>query len=179
MSQTLQVIIIFWEVIDSRSLEEDFGKFYSYANDIISIMTLLSSCLRLPAYCTCNRPIARASVVMLPRCIQKHCLKAGEYSLVSAVQSEIMHRQAALSRENFDRVLGENGGCKADVTFQLEEFCSQELDASQSFSSADQKTDNSNKLFNQNGFYRQRSNKEHSNNADPKPCTNQIRLWKL
>lgn len=65
MSQSLQIVIIFWEVLHKDSLEKEFTVFYSYANDAISIMTLLSSCLRLPVYCAWNKPIASAAALTL------------------------------------------------------------------------------------------------------------------
>ncbi|CAD5223471.1 unnamed protein product [Bursaphelenchus okinawaensis] len=61
-AQFLQVIITFWEAFHRQSLEEDFQEFYSYVNDIMSIMTLLCSAIRYPVYCTCNRPIFEASM---------------------------------------------------------------------------------------------------------------------
>ncbi|KJH53412.1 hypothetical protein DICVIV_00350 [Dictyocaulus viviparus] len=63
MSQSLQVVLTFWETFDRDSLEAE-GKLnviYSYLNDIVSILTLLSSCLRFPVYCSCNRLIYSAS----------------------------------------------------------------------------------------------------------------------
>ncbi|KAK6013326.1 hypothetical protein OSTOST_21389, partial [Ostertagia ostertagi] len=62
MSQSLQVVLTFWETFDRASLEsEDLNVVYSYLNDIVSILTLLSSCLRFPVYCSCNRLIYSAS----------------------------------------------------------------------------------------------------------------------
>ncbi|VDM40335.1 unnamed protein product [Toxocara canis] len=42
MSQSLQVLITFWEAIHKSSLEVELYEFYSYLNDAMSIMTLLS-----------------------------------------------------------------------------------------------------------------------------------------
>ncbi|KAK5973180.1 hypothetical protein GCK32_003569 [Trichostrongylus colubriformis] len=43
MSQSLQVVLTFWETFDRASLEsEDLNVVYSYLNDIVSILTLLS-----------------------------------------------------------------------------------------------------------------------------------------
>uniref|UniRef100_A0A914UJE4 G-protein coupled receptors family 1 profile domain-containing protein n=1 Tax=Plectus sambesii TaxID=2011161 RepID=A0A914UJE4_9BILA len=69
MSQSLQIVIIFWEVLHKDSLEKQFTVFYSYANDAISIMTLLSSCLRLPVYCAWNKPIASAAALALRQAV--------------------------------------------------------------------------------------------------------------
>ncbi|XGW02206.1 hypothetical protein V3C99_014336 [Haemonchus contortus] len=66
MSQSLQVVLTFWETFDRASLEsEDLNVVYSYLNDIVSILTLLSSCLRFPVYCSCNRLIYSASAATL------------------------------------------------------------------------------------------------------------------
>lgn len=55
------MLLTFWETIDRPSLEVDLDVLYSYLNDIVSILTLLSSCLRFPVYCACNRLIYTAS----------------------------------------------------------------------------------------------------------------------
>ncbi|KAI6185272.1 G-PROTEIN-RECEP-F1-2 domain-containing protein [Aphelenchoides besseyi] len=60
IAQLLQVIITIWEYVHRESLDELF-EFYSYANDIISILALLSSAARFPCYCAVNRPIFVAS----------------------------------------------------------------------------------------------------------------------
>uniref|UniRef100_A0A7E4ZQ52 G_PROTEIN_RECEP_F1_2 domain-containing protein n=1 Tax=Panagrellus redivivus TaxID=6233 RepID=A0A7E4ZQ52_PANRE len=60
ISQTLQVFTTFWEAFDKNSLE-DHPDFYSYLNDVMSLMTLLSSTLRFPVYCACNNEIYEAS----------------------------------------------------------------------------------------------------------------------
>ncbi|EPB72992.1 hypothetical protein ANCCEY_07913 [Ancylostoma ceylanicum] len=66
MSQSLQVVLTFWETFDRESLEaEGLNVVYSYLNDIVSILTLLSSCLRFPVYCSCNRLISSASSATL------------------------------------------------------------------------------------------------------------------
>ncbi|CAJ0589803.1 unnamed protein product [Cylicocyclus nassatus] len=66
MSQSLQVVLTFWETFDRESLEsEEMELVYSYLNDIVSILTLLSSCLRFPVYCSCNRLISSASAQTL------------------------------------------------------------------------------------------------------------------
>ncbi|VDO83785.1 unnamed protein product [Haemonchus placei] len=73
MSQSLQVVLTFWETFDRASLEsEDLNVVYSYLNDIVSILTLLSSCLRFPVYCSCNRLIYSASAATLSE-MKKFC----------------------------------------------------------------------------------------------------------
>uniref|UniRef100_A0A914PMQ8 G-protein coupled receptors family 1 profile domain-containing protein n=1 Tax=Panagrolaimus davidi TaxID=227884 RepID=A0A914PMQ8_9BILA len=42
MSQTLQVFTTFWEAFHRSSLEGDYSELYSYLNDVMSLMTLLS-----------------------------------------------------------------------------------------------------------------------------------------
>uniref|UniRef100_A0A914PDK5 Uncharacterized protein n=1 Tax=Panagrolaimus davidi TaxID=227884 RepID=A0A914PDK5_9BILA len=65
MSQTLQVFTTFWEAFHRSSLEGDYSELYSYLNDVMSLMTLLSSTLRFPVYCSCNKEINEASKAML------------------------------------------------------------------------------------------------------------------
>ncbi|MFH4984014.1 hypothetical protein AB6A40_010723 [Gnathostoma spinigerum] len=65
MSQSLQVFITFWEAIHRQSLENQLRDFYSYANDVMSIMMLLGSFFRFPVYCTTNAPIRESSFSML------------------------------------------------------------------------------------------------------------------
>ncbi|TKR70369.1 hypothetical protein L596_022405 [Steinernema carpocapsae] len=67
LSQSLQVLITFWEAFHRESLEEEYAIYYSYLNDIMSILTLVSSAMHFPIYCVCNRPIYHASVLTLQR----------------------------------------------------------------------------------------------------------------
>uniref|UniRef100_A0A915LC07 G-protein coupled receptors family 1 profile domain-containing protein n=1 Tax=Meloidogyne javanica TaxID=6303 RepID=A0A915LC07_MELJA len=62
MSKVLQVAVTFFETFSPERLtEEEFRPIYSYANDIIPILTLLSSTLRFPIYCVCNKPMLIAT----------------------------------------------------------------------------------------------------------------------
>ncbi|CAK5046989.1 unnamed protein product [Meloidogyne enterolobii] len=64
MSKVLQVAVTFFETFSPERLTEDeFRPIYSYANDIIPILTLLSSTLRFPIYCVCNKPMLIATRV--------------------------------------------------------------------------------------------------------------------
>ncbi|KAF7629880.1 G_PROTEIN_RECEP_F1_2 domain-containing protein [Meloidogyne graminicola] len=68
MSKVLQVVVTFFETFDSETIsDEKFRKIYSYANDVISILTLLSSALRFPVYCACNKPMFIATKATLNR----------------------------------------------------------------------------------------------------------------
>ncbi|WKY10134.1 hypothetical protein Q1695_002467 [Nippostrongylus brasiliensis] len=87
MSQSLQVVLTFWETFDRASLEsEGLNVIYSYMNDIVSILTLLSSCLRFPVYCSCNRLIYTASSTTLIK-VKNLCFKqnkaAREYTPIT------------------------------------------------------------------------------------------------
>ncbi|KAI3411037.1 hypothetical protein GPALN_003122 [Globodera pallida] len=72
MSKVLQVAVTFFETFstDEMIIAANYGPFrplYSYVNDTISILTLLSSTLRFPVYCACNKPILTASKATLRR----------------------------------------------------------------------------------------------------------------
>ncbi|KAK0409524.1 hypothetical protein QR680_004596 [Steinernema hermaphroditum] len=67
LAQFLQVFTTFWEAFHKQSLEEEFAELYSYLNDIMSIMTLITSALHYPVYCVLNRPIYHASILTLKR----------------------------------------------------------------------------------------------------------------
>uniref|UniRef100_A0A0N4Z3I6 G_PROTEIN_RECEP_F1_2 domain-containing protein n=1 Tax=Parastrongyloides trichosuri TaxID=131310 RepID=A0A0N4Z3I6_PARTI len=76
ISQTPQIILTTWEIINKASLEsEELYSFYSYANDTLSILCLLSSAARLPIYLSSNRPIRIASITTIqkvfPSCFAK------------------------------------------------------------------------------------------------------------
>ncbi|CAJ0946699.1 unnamed protein product, partial [Mesorhabditis belari] len=78
ISQTPQVILSIWEFTDPNreQLEgEELKEFYSYANDIIPIVTLLMSCLRFPVYLANNRQINEASWGTLRDLCQPLCAK--------------------------------------------------------------------------------------------------------
>ncbi|RCN29374.1 hypothetical protein ANCCAN_24869 [Ancylostoma caninum] len=82
MSQSLQVVLTFWETFDRESLEaEGLNVVYSYLNDIAltvssphSLKTTHCSCLRFPVYCSCNRLISSASFATL-RQIKNICIE--------------------------------------------------------------------------------------------------------
>ncbi|CEF69562.1 GPCR, rhodopsin-like, 7TM domain-containing protein [Strongyloides ratti] len=62
LCQAPQVFLTTWEIINKASLESnELRTFYSYANDTLSILYLVSSALRLPIYLSSNRPIRVAS----------------------------------------------------------------------------------------------------------------------
>uniref|UniRef100_A0A914HF14 G-protein coupled receptors family 1 profile domain-containing protein n=1 Tax=Globodera rostochiensis TaxID=31243 RepID=A0A914HF14_GLORO len=72
MSKVLQVAVTFFETFstDEMIIAANYGPFrplYSYVNDTIPILTLLSSTLRFPVYCACNKPILTASKATLRR----------------------------------------------------------------------------------------------------------------
>uniref|UniRef100_A0A8L8KI86 G_PROTEIN_RECEP_F1_2 domain-containing protein n=1 Tax=Heligmosomoides polygyrus TaxID=6339 RepID=A0A8L8KI86_HELPZ len=107
---SLRVVLTFWETFDRASLEsESLNIIYSYMNDIVSILTLLSrlapvfettlisssteiniplfSCLRFPVYCSCNRLIYSASSTTLSE-FKNVCFKqkkaAQEYAPITS-----------------------------------------------------------------------------------------------
>ncbi|KAI1728083.1 7 transmembrane receptor (rhodopsin family) domain-containing protein [Ditylenchus destructor] len=61
LSQTLQVLTTFAEAFWKFELENDYAQFYSYLNDLMSVLTLTSSALRFPVYCAISKPISTAS----------------------------------------------------------------------------------------------------------------------
>ncbi|KAL7078099.1 hypothetical protein ACQ4LE_002569, partial [Meloidogyne hapla] len=77
MSKVLQVAVTFFETFASEELsDEDIRPIYSYVNDVISILTLLSSALRFPVYCACNKPILIASRATLNRIFNRSTISA-------------------------------------------------------------------------------------------------------
>uniref|UniRef100_A0AC34QJG4 G-protein coupled receptors family 1 profile domain-containing protein n=1 Tax=Panagrolaimus sp. JU765 TaxID=591449 RepID=A0AC34QJG4_9BILA len=72
MGQTLQVFITVWEALNKSALEAEFAELYSYINDIMTLMVLISSTLRFPVYCSCNREIFEATKATVREC--KTCL---------------------------------------------------------------------------------------------------------
>ncbi|CAB3398753.1 unnamed protein product [Caenorhabditis bovis] len=69
-SNVLSVIITIWEYIDSASLfAERYQSFYVLSVDVISILTIVASCLRLPIYAICQ-PLLRKE---MNECLLRFC----------------------------------------------------------------------------------------------------------
>ncbi|GMS80072.1 hypothetical protein PENTCL1PPCAC_2247 [Pristionchus entomophagus] len=77
ISQTLQVIMTFWETLDKKTLEDDYYVLYSYLNDVMSFMPMIAGCIRYPVYCACNKSIRRSSLDLLRKI--KNCLLSDYY----------------------------------------------------------------------------------------------------
>jgi hypothetical protein len=88
-SQSLQVIITFWEAFHRHSLETQFVEIYSYLNDTVSIMTLLCSAIRFPVYCSCNKPIFIASIDTLHQFSQLFCTSSERKKQLKAVRGYV------------------------------------------------------------------------------------------
>ncbi|CAI5452026.1 unnamed protein product [Caenorhabditis angaria] len=109
LSQSLQVVLAFWETINRDSLE-DYPVIYSYLNDTCSIFTLLASCLRFPVYFSCNRLIHTASIDTLNgmRCFKRNIKKSSaEYSPIHGLpqtspESLIISKQSVIYDENLE-----------------------------------------------------------------------------
>uniref|UniRef100_A0A0N5B5R5 G_PROTEIN_RECEP_F1_2 domain-containing protein n=1 Tax=Strongyloides papillosus TaxID=174720 RepID=A0A0N5B5R5_STREA len=85
LCQAPQVFLTTWEIINKASLESnELRTFYSYANDTLSILCLVSSALRLPIYLSSNRPIRVASKSTIekifPSCFGKKHLHDSSHS---------------------------------------------------------------------------------------------------
>uniref|UniRef100_A0A8R1HJ38 G_PROTEIN_RECEP_F1_2 domain-containing protein n=2 Tax=Caenorhabditis japonica TaxID=281687 RepID=A0A8R1HJ38_CAEJA len=93
LSQSLQVFLTVWETINRSSLEDGFPIIYSYLNDIVSIFTLLASCLRFPIYFCCNRLIHTASIDTLHgmhlACCLENSKKPQEYSPIHGLPNSL------------------------------------------------------------------------------------------
>ncbi|CAO4380744.1 unnamed protein product [Caenorhabditis nigoni] len=93
LSQSLQVFLTVWETINRSSLEDGFPVMYSYLNDIVSIFTLLASCLRFPIYFCCNRLIHTASIDTLHgmriTCFMGSSKKPQEYSPIHGIPNSL------------------------------------------------------------------------------------------
>ncbi|KAL3099759.1 hypothetical protein niasHT_025281 [Heterodera trifolii] len=97
MSKVLQVAVTFFETFstDEMIYEANYGPFrplYSYVNDAISILTLLSSTLRFPVYCACNKPILTASRATLHRLFGKKWLTQSSASTVTTTLGGGTHK---------------------------------------------------------------------------------------
>nr|CDJ85536.1 Protein C47E8.3 [Haemonchus contortus] len=58
MSNLLSVIITIWEYLDAASLFQKYLPFYVLSVALLSLLTVIASCLRLPIYITCQ-PLLR------------------------------------------------------------------------------------------------------------------------
>ncbi len=53
LSTGLSVVVTSWEYIDRASLEQNY-KFYTFASDIVSLLSIVRTASRLPTYAACD-----------------------------------------------------------------------------------------------------------------------------
>ncbi|KAI6217321.1 G-PROTEIN-RECEP-F1-2 domain-containing protein [Aphelenchoides fujianensis] len=77
----------------NRRWRSSLYEFYSYINDVISILTLISSAARFPVYCACNSEISSASADTLRQLIhflcgakEKEGLEGGRHTILTCFQ---------------------------------------------------------------------------------------------
>lgn len=105
LCQAPQVFLTTWEIINKASLESnELRTFYSYANDTLSILYLVSSALRLPIYLSSNRPIRVASKSTIqkifPSCFVKKRINENKNSNNDTKSIVISHLGNGIKNEN-------------------------------------------------------------------------------
>ncbi|GMT10586.1 hypothetical protein PFISCL1PPCAC_1883, partial [Pristionchus fissidentatus] len=104
ISQTLQVILTFWETFDKGTLEDNVV-LYSYLNDVMSFMPMIAGCIRYPVYCACNKSIRRSSIELLRKI--KSCFSSEYYVPIEKI--EAMETQMSNNVPIDTKVNGMNG----------------------------------------------------------------------
>lgn len=108
LSNVLNVIVTAWEFIDLRSLlQPQLRPFYTYSSDFASVLTVLSSAVRLPIYCSCNARL-RAEVfgTVTKVCGFRSSKWATEFSFSSTSQPTVKY-------SNTNGLVIENGRTKS------------------------------------------------------------------
>uniref|UniRef100_A0A915CN43 G-protein coupled receptors family 1 profile domain-containing protein n=1 Tax=Ditylenchus dipsaci TaxID=166011 RepID=A0A915CN43_9BILA len=116
MSQMLQVLIAFWEAFWKGTLENEFViPIYSYLNDLVSILTLLSSALRFPVYCAISGPIktaARDTLLLLYHHTVKPAKVSTNYNNNNEDEEPVLTRD---HNHNAQKETAKNGSAKLVV----------------------------------------------------------------
>lgn len=66
ISNVLSVVITVWEHLDMASLHRQ-EKFYAFSADTVSLLTVITSAIRLPIYCACNKQLRQDLKYLLNR----------------------------------------------------------------------------------------------------------------
>ena len=64
----------FWEHVNKLDLILNHGKFYSLSVDVVSLLTVVASASRLPAYCFCNPAIQFELTAILEHLASNICM---------------------------------------------------------------------------------------------------------
>ncbi|VDO15424.1 unnamed protein product [Haemonchus placei] len=67
LSNILNVIITIWEYIDYDSITITFNTFYTFAVDVVSLLTIFAGALRLPIYVCCQTELRKDFIARLKR----------------------------------------------------------------------------------------------------------------
>ncbi|KAK5969268.1 G protein-coupled receptor [Trichostrongylus colubriformis] len=85
MSNLLSVIITIWEYLDRDSLFQRYLPFYVLSVAILSLLTVIASCLRLPIYVTCQ-PLLRKEMYHFLSQLWTHKLISRRMTLIENYQ---------------------------------------------------------------------------------------------
>ncbi|KAK6046246.1 hypothetical protein COOONC_16249 [Cooperia oncophora] len=67
LSNILNVIITIWEYIDYDSITVTFNTFYTFAVDVVSLLTIFAGALRLPIYVCCQTELRKDFTAQLKK----------------------------------------------------------------------------------------------------------------
>uniref|UniRef100_A0A914WU96 G-protein coupled receptors family 1 profile domain-containing protein n=1 Tax=Plectus sambesii TaxID=2011161 RepID=A0A914WU96_9BILA len=74
LARSLDVFITVWEYFDHDTLSGGYAMFYALSVDMISLLTMVSTTLRLPIYCFCNVGIRQEVKIILGNLFRPICV---------------------------------------------------------------------------------------------------------
>ncbi|KAK6029023.1 hypothetical protein OSTOST_04875 [Ostertagia ostertagi] len=77
LSNILNVIITIWEYIDYESITVTFNTFYTFAVDVVSLLTIFAGSLRLPIYVCCQTELRKDFIAQLKKICYRSPYKLG------------------------------------------------------------------------------------------------------
>lgn len=117
ISNLLNVIISIWEHVDKNNLETILdGRFYTFAADIITLLTIVTGCIRLPIYCACNKQLRKEVFRLLNkwrhggRMITDSCKRLFVKARENNNDSNFTNLCENLARDESSKIHG-NGNC--------------------------------------------------------------------
>ncbi|WKY10192.1 hypothetical protein Q1695_002496 [Nippostrongylus brasiliensis] len=101
LSNILNVIITIWEYIDYESITVTFNTFYTFAVDVVSLLTIFAGALRLPIYVCCQSELRKEFAAQLKKICYRNPYKGYNQTMMTPVGTmDEMHRDDVDRRDS-------------------------------------------------------------------------------
>ncbi|EPB68075.1 7 transmembrane receptor [Ancylostoma ceylanicum] len=101
LSNVLNVIITIWEYIDYESITVTFATFYTFAVDVVSLLTIFAGALRPPIYICCQSELRKDFAAKLKRICYRSSYKGYNQTVMTPIGTlDETHREEGELRDS-------------------------------------------------------------------------------